>query len=128
LDKAKLQREQHNLEIARQRALRETAATDLALAKAEAQKAKLAAQQAASVGQQMGAAPTFKDPTEQKLFELSQAQQAGKTQSSQMGELNGQPSTTAEPEKIISTSTETTRMRRRRIRRQVKRNDFVNQI
>lgn len=80
LDKTRLQREQHNMEIARQKALRETAATDLALAKAEAQKAKLAAQQAAPVGQQTGADPTFKDPLEQKLFEMSQAQQASKGQ------------------------------------------------
>jgi hypothetical protein len=85
LDKARLQREQHNMEIARQRALRETAATDLALAKAEAQKAKLAAQQAA---------PTFKDPTAQRLFEISQAQQAAKAQP-MMGQTLSQPSISA---------------------------------
>ena len=85
LEKARLQREQHNMEIARQKALRETAATDLALAKAEAQKAKLAAQQAA---------PTFKDPTAQRLFEISQAQQAAKAQP-MMGQTLSQPSTSA---------------------------------
>jgi hypothetical protein len=97
LDKARLQREQHNMEIARQRALRETAATDLALAKAEAQKAKLAAQQAA---------PTFKDPTAQRLFEISQAQQAAKAQP-MMGQTLLQPSTsgTSVPPTAATTQT-----------------------
>jgi hypothetical protein len=93
LDKARLQREQHNMEIARQRALRETAATDLALAKAEAQKAKLAAQQAA---------PTFKDPTAQRLFEISQAQQAAKTQPPMMGQPGFQPSAPVAPPSVQS--------------------------